>query len=175
MIQDLTKNQREVLSYFIQHPETEVHLRGLTDELELSYSSTRRGLKELKDQGFLKSEQKGNMNLYKAKGEKFRKAKKLVNLEKIEDAGLTEFLEKELRPETVVLFGSYLEGKDRESSDIDLAVIGGREKELDLTDFEEQLGREIHLTQVENLEHEEKEFKNTLANGLVLQGYIEVI
>jgi len=175
MIQSLTKNQIEVLNYFVQHPESEVHLRGLSDELELSYSSTRRGLKELREQGLLESEEKGNMTLYRSEGEKFRKAKKLVNLEKIEGSGLSEFLEKELRPEAIVLFGSYLEGQDREDSDIDLAVIGGREKKIELTSFEEQLGRKIQLTTIQKLEDEGKEFKNTLANGLVLQGYMEVI
>jgi len=175
MIRNLTKNQREVLNYFIKNPKSEVHLRGLTEEIELSYSSTRRGLKELRDRGFLESEEKGNMTLYRPVGKKFREAKKLVNLENLENSGLTEFLEKELRPEAVVLFGSYLEGQDRKDSDIDLAVVGGRDKELNLTDFEEQLSREIQLTKVEDLEDEEREFKNTLANGLVLQGYMEVV
>ena len=175
MIQNLTKNQREVLNYFIQNLDSEIHLRGLSEEIELSYSSTRRGLKELRKQGLLESEGKGNMKLYRPSGEKFRKVKKLINLEKLEDSGLIEFLEKELRSEAIVLFGSYLEGRDKSESDIDLAAIGGREKELDLSSFEEEMGREIQLTRVEDLKKEDSEFRNTLANGLVLKGYLEVV
>jgi len=56
-----------------------------------------------------------------------------------------------------------------------LAVIGGRDIEVNLSDFEEKLGREIQLTRVENLKEESAEFRNTLANGLILQGYLEVV
>lgn len=174
MIKELTSNERRVLEYFAERPE-EIHIRGLSEKLEMPYPSVRKALKHLEEKGFVESDKTSNMTFYSPADEKFRKAKKLVNLEKIGDSGLIEFLEKELRPEAVVLFGSYLEGQDRQKSDIDLAVIEGREKHLNLADFEEKLGREIQLTQVENLKEQNKEFRNTLANGLVLQGYMEVV
>ena len=174
MIKKLTNNERRVLEYFMQRPD-EIHIRGLSEEVEMPYPSVRKALKDLEEEGFVESDEKSKMTFYSPTGEKFRKAKKLVNLEKLEDSGIANFLEKELRPEAVVLFGSFLEGRDDEDSDIDIAVISGREKDLDLKEFEETLGREIHLTEVENLKQENKEFRNTLANGLVLQGYLEVI
>jgi predicted nucleotidyltransferase len=174
MIKELTKNEREILEHFTEKPE-KIHIRGLSEELEMPYPSVRKALKDLEEKGFLESDKKSKMTFYSPKGEKFRKAKKLINLEKLEDSGLIEFLEKELRPEAAVLFGSYLEGRDKPESDIDIAVISGRDTEPDLSDFEEKLGREIQLTRVENLKEESTEFRNTLANGLVLQGYLEVV
>lgn len=174
MIKELTKNEREVLEYFVQRPD-EIHIRGLSEEVKMPYPSVRKALKDLEEKGFVESDKKSKMTFYSPTSEKFRKAKKLVNLEKLEGSGIVEFLEKELRPEAAVLFGSYLEGRDSEDSDIDLAMIGGREKNPDLTGFEEKLGREIQLTQIENLKGENKEFRNTLANGIVLQGYLELV
>lgn len=174
MIQNLTKTEREVLEHFTRRPE-EIHVRGLSEQLDISYSSVRRALKSLEEKAFLESDKKSKMTFYSPAGEKFREVKKLINLENLQISGLTEYLGKELRPEAVVLFGSFLEGRDDENSDIDLAVISGREKDLDLTEFEEELDREIQITQVENLKEESKEFRNTLANGLVLQGYLEVV
>ena len=175
MIQELTKTEREVLQYFIRDSDKDIHVRGLSDELDISYSTVRRVLKDLEEKGLLERDKKSKMTFYSPTGEKFREVKKLVNLENLESSGLIQHLEKELRPEAVVLFGSYLQGRDDEESDIDLAVVGGRKKELDLTDFEKELGREIQTILVENLEDESREFRNTLANGFVLQGYLEVV
>ena len=174
MIKKLTNNEREVLEHFIERPE-DIHIRGLSEELGMPYPSVRKALNDLEEKGFLESDKKSKMTFYSPDGEKFRRAKKLVNLERLEDSGVVEFLEKKLRPEAVVLFGSYLEGRDNLESDIDLAVIGGRDRDLDLSDFEEDLDREIELTKISDIEEENTEFKNTLANGLVLQGYLEVV
>ena len=127
MIKELTKNEREILEHFIEEPE-DIHIRGLSEELEMPYASVRKALKDLEEKEFVESDKKSKMTFYFPKGEKFRKAKKLVNLEKLEDSGLIEFLEKKFRSEALVLFGSYLEGRDSEDSDIDLAIIEGREK-----------------------------------------------
>lgn len=174
MIRELTSNEGEILEYFAERPD-EIHIRGLSEEVGMPYASVRKALKDLEEKEFVKSDKKSKMTFYSPTDKKFREAKKLVNLEKLEDSNLVDFLEKELRPEAVVLFGSFLEGRDDQDSDIDLAVIGGRNKDLDLTEFEEELCREIQTTQVENLREENEEFKNTLANGLVLQGYLEVM
>lgn len=174
MIKELTNNERKVLEYFIQRPD-EIHIRGLSEEVEMPYPSVRKALKDLEEKGFVESDKKSKMTFYSPTDEKFRRAKKQVNLEKLGDSGLTESLEEKLRPEAIVLFGSYLEGRDSEDSDIDIAVIGGRNKNPDLTSFEERLGREIQITQIENLKEESREFRNNLANGLVIQGHLEVV
>lgn len=174
MIKELTSNEREILEFFTEKPD-EIHIRGLSEEVGMPYPSVRKALKDLEEKGFVESDKKSKMTFYSPADEKFRKAKKMINLENLQSSGLIERLEKELRPEAVVLFGSYLEGRDSEDSDIDLAVIGGREKNLDIEEFEEKLGRQIQLTEIEDLKEENSEFRNTLANGLVLQGYLEVV
>ena len=175
MIENLTKAETKTLMYFISNPGAEMHIRGLAGEIESSYSAVRDSLESLEAEGYLKEKREGNLKKYSPTGEKFRKIKQVINMKKIQESGLTEQLEEELRPEAVVLFGSYLEGRDTKGSDIDIAVINCRDQKIDLSSFEEDLDREIQLTRIKNLEEESREFRNTLANGLVLQGYMEVV
>lgn len=175
MIQNLTSNQRKVLDYFVTNPGSEIHVRGLTEEVDISYTSVRRALKQLEEKGFLEKDEKSKMTFYTTSDGEFRKVKKIINLDRLENSSIADYLDEELRPEAIVLFGSYLEGQDKEESDIDLAVIGSRDKELDLSSFEEELGREIQITRVKNIWDETAEFKNTLANGMTLKGYLQVV
>jgi len=73
-----------------------------------------------------------------------------------------------------VLFGSYSRGEDDEGSDIDLAVINGKEAAIDLSEYERELDREINVQET-RLEEAGENFKTTLANGIVLTGYLEVM
>ena len=50
----------------------------------------------------------------------FKKQKKIFNYQAIIESGLIEFLEDELMPKSIVLFGSFQKGDDVEDSDIDL-------------------------------------------------------
>lgn len=166
-----------MLEYFFQHPRDTVHIRGLSEQLDSPYPTVRKALQSLEDKGLLEGEKKAQMTLYSVpeKSTSFREAKQLYNLEKLKKSGLISFLEEQLRPDAIVLFGSYLDGRDTEESDIDLAVIGGRNREIEVAEFEEELGREVSLTRIDDPTDESTDFRNTLANGLVLQGYLEVV
>ena len=174
MIKNLTKSEFRVLEHFFLHPDKEIHLRGFSTEIGIPYSTVRNSLGKLEEKGLLESEEKGNLKFYSKGDEKFLKSKKTYNIEKILGSNLAGYLEKELKPEAIVLFGSYLEGRDTEESDIDIAVVDGRKKEPDLTEFEEKLGRKIQLVYTGGPEDEKDEFINTLANGLVLKGFLKV-
>lgn len=163
------------MNYFIRNPDSDVHVRGLSKEIDMAYSTARNSLKKLQEAGFLKSDRKSKMIFYQPDGEKFRKAKQIINLKNFTDSGVIEHIEKNLKPEAIILFGSYLQGRDNEDSDIDIAIIGGRDTEIELDKFEEKLGRTIDLTYVEDAKSENKDFQNTLANGYVAQGYVELV
>ncbi|MBI2135546.1 nucleotidyltransferase domain-containing protein [Candidatus Woesearchaeota archaeon] len=78
------------------------------------------------------------------------------------------------QPEAIILFGSYEKGTDNEKSDIDIAVITNKQKLPELTRFEKKLKRKIDILTID-LKSASKEFKNSLANGIVLEGYLELI
>ncbi len=176
MIGELTNTERRVLEYFFRFPGKEVHIRGLAEELDLPYSSVREALMGLERESLLEKDEKSRMTFFSAsESDRFLRLKKVHNINRIYSIGLVDALDEELRPEAIVLFGSYLDGRDHEESDIDIAVLNGKESSLNLDLFEEELGRSIHLVELDDLEDEEKEFKNTLANGLVLKGYLELV
>ena len=58
--------------------------------------------------------------------------KRVENLRYIYDSELNEFLEENFPGTVIVLFGSYSKGEDTLKSDIDIAIIEGKEKNLDL-------------------------------------------
>lgn len=176
MVKNLTKTAEEVLEYFFKHPTQEKHIRGLAEETDISYSTIRNSLQELLEEGLVEKREESKMVFYSGnfQSQRFRNLKKVFNIYSLYRSGLVEELEEELRPDAVVLFGSYLKGSDREKSDVDIAIVNGREISLDLSNFESKLGRGIHLVQIPDLKKEDKEFKNTLANGYVLKGYLSV-
>ncbi|MDY6774156.1 MAG: nucleotidyltransferase domain-containing protein [Candidatus Nanohaloarchaea archaeon] len=174
MIENLSNPDLEVLDYFVRRPGEKVHVRGLSKELDASYSTVRKSLEQLQGLGYLEVEAEAKMKFYTT-GPRFEEFKRLRNLEMLGDSGLVDRLEEEFRPDALVLFGSFLSGKDTGESDIDIAVVGGRDAQPELEEFEEFLGRRLQLVRVEDVRSEEREFKNTLANGYVLSGYLEVV
>lgn len=177
MIQKLTKSEVDVLEHFFQHPTRDVHIRGLADTMDLPYSSVRNALHELESQGFLTRREESKMTFFAANRENdtFQQQKRIYNLQALYDSGAVAALEQAYRPDALVLFGSYLQGTDRETSDIDIAIVNGRDAEIDLDEYEDELERTFQLVEVADVREEEPEFRNTLANGYVLSGHLTVI
>ena len=177
MSRKLTKTSESVLDYFYRYPDREVHIRGLADETGIAYSSVRNALESLESEGLVTKREESKMTFYSANrndGE-FKRRKRLRNLRQLYETGMVETLEHQLRPDALVLFGSYLEGNDRSDSDIDIAVVNGRTADVDLSEFEESLGRTLQLVAIDDARDEKQDFRNTLANGFVLSGHLTVI
>ena len=82
-------------------------------------------------------------------------------------------------PEAIVLFGSFAKGEDIEESDIDILVISSQKNNENLEDFanlfEKELNRKINIHILPSLAKSSNEFKNAVANGIVLHGYLKII
>lgn len=177
MIQKLTRTAEEVLAFFFRHPTGEIHIRGLSDAANIPYSSVRNALQELDERGLVAKREESKMTFYTANRDDsvFRRRKRLHNLQVLYDSGVVDVLEGTFRPDAIVLFGSYLEGADREDSDVDIAVVNGRDADVDLGEYEAEIGRAFQVVQTSDPTEEEPEFRNTLANGYLLAGYLEVV
>jgi len=101
---------------------------------------------------------------------KIMQLKRVDNLKQIYELGLVDFLDKEFAGATIILFGSYSRGDDLINSDIDIAVIGRKEKGIDLKKYEEQLERKININYYASFDKIHKNLKENLANGIVLSG-----
>jgi predicted nucleotidyltransferase len=105
---------------------------------------------------------------------KVMQLKRVDNLRNIYGSGLADFLEKEYAGATIVLFGSYSRGEDTNSSDIDIAVIGRKEKTIDLAKYEREFERKININFYSSFDKIHKNLKENLANGILLAGGFEL-
>ena len=127
-------------------------------------------VKAFKKSGYVKEEKVGNRREIRASmDQEFLDAKRVWNLRQVSESGLLGAL-REQNAKAVVLFGSYSRGGDTEGSDIDIAIIGGKEFEIGM--FEKRLHRKISLHAMKS--GIPKDLLTNLANGIVLDGYLEV-
>lgn len=168
-------NKYKVLRQFFLRPSKKHQLRELSRQTGISYPSVRDYTNKLVEDGFIKKIDEGTYPGYKADlNEKFKVYKKNETVRMLQESGLVEKIEKELRPSAIVLFGSASRGEDTEESDIDILVVAGQGK-FDTGKYEEKFHREINI---QFMSHEEildnTEFSNSLANGIVLKGFLKV-
>ena len=87
---------------------------------------------------------------------------------------IVNFLENNFPGCTIILFGSFSRGDDIFDSDIDIAIIGIKEKEIPLEKFEKILERAINLNFYRNTREIHKHLRENIFNGIVLRGGIEL-
>ncbi|MFA6073015.1 MAG: nucleotidyltransferase domain-containing protein [Candidatus Woesearchaeota archaeon] len=118
---------------------------------------------------------KMNLNLISLnRNQRTLKLKQLENLKQIYELELTEYLEENYPGTTIILFGSYAKGEDTTTSDIDIAIIGTKNKKINLGIFEKRLERQINVNTYKSIKEINKELKENLFNGLILSGGIEL-
>jgi predicted nucleotidyltransferase len=106
--------------------------------------------------------------------EKVAYMKRIFNLNSIYESGLDFFLEDKFPSATIVLFGSYARGDDTLKSDIDIAIIGTKERNIDMKKYEGVLEREIILQFYDSFSKIHKNLKENIFNGVVYSGGIEL-
>ncbi len=173
----VTSTTDRLLRFFLEHPTREAHLRELERTLKISLPWIRKLAATLVAEGFLVQRRERGLVLLKAHrdDERFRALKRSVNLYTLYESGLVAALTDAYNhPQAIVLFGSFARGEDTETSDIDVAVVTTRSARPDLTIFERRLHRKVRLQELRP-KRIEKEFLNTLANGIILSGYLEAV
>jgi predicted nucleotidyltransferase len=100
--------------------------------------------------------------------------KRADNLKQIYESGLADFLEKEFAGASIILFGSYSRGEDIINSDMDIAVIGRKDKLINTTNYEKLLERTININFYDSFKKIHKHLKENLCNGIILIGSVEL-
>jgi predicted nucleotidyltransferase len=100
--------------------------------------------------------------------------KRADNLEQLYDSGLTQHLYDTFPSATIILFGSYAFGEDTANSDIDLAIVGAKQKDVALDAFSKALERPITLHCFDSFSSIDKHLLNNILNGIVLKGSVEL-
>jgi len=170
-----SENSCLIIETMFDDPRGEFYVRGLADETGLAPSTVSRITRELGKQELLEINEEGVRNRIRPKNESdaFKDLKKSYNLYILSSSGLVNEIMGDAIPEALVLFGSYSRGEDKKSSDIDIALINGRQIDVELESYEEKFNREINIHNIE-LEEVGENFIETLANGVVLRGHLEL-
>jgi predicted nucleotidyltransferase len=182
--QKWTRLQEEIFRFLCINAGQTFNLRGIAKNLKKSPTAISNSLKTLKKEKIINVSKDKKMNLLAIElnrnNKKTIELKRIKNLELIYESRLVDFLEEKFPGTTIILFGSYSRGYDvwinkieENRSDIDIAVIGAKQTELDLTIFEKILERKINLNFYEDWKIH-KHLKDNILNGIVLVGGVDL-
>jgi len=175
---ELTNLQQEILRVLFIKAGESLNQRQLANLLNVSPPAVMKALPSLKEKSLIKIQQDKETRRWSIElnrsNHKVMQLKRVDNLKLVYESGLTDFLEKECAGGTIILFGSYSRGEDTVSSDIDLAVIGRKNKRIDVINFEKMLQRKININFYESFRNVHKHLKENLCNGILLIGGVEL-
>lgn len=175
---ELTNLQQKILRLLFIKAGISLNAHGIARILEVSQPAVSKALPLLEKEGLIKvNKDKDSKRLSIALNRGNHHVvwlKRADNLKQIYESGLAQFLY-DIYPEAIViLFGSYAFGEDTTSSDIDLAIIGAKEKELDLTKFHKMLERAIIINHYASFKSIDRHLLNNILNGITIKGAVEL-
>jgi len=171
-----TRLQNEIFRLLCIKVGTLINKRTIAEALKVSPTAVSKALPLLEKENLIKIKKDPKMNLtlieLNRDNEKVMQLKRVENLKMLYESGLDHYLENSFPGTVIILFGSYSYGEDTVSSDIDIAIIESKGKELDLEEFEEELEREININFYDDFNEVNNNLKSNLFNGIVLSGRI---
>jgi len=170
------------LKLFFDEPTKEFHLRQLARLFKKNPVTVKRYLGKYTKNGVLTRKKERRLELYSANPEGFyyTEYKKIYNRLKLIESGLLDFLKKEFSLPLIILFGSYEKGEDNKNSDIDLFVLTEIKKDMDFKKYEKGIGKSIQLhimnrKEFQKAKKDNPDLINSIINGSILHGFIEVL
>jgi len=137
--QGLTILQQEILRLLFAKSGMSLNQRGVARMLDVSQPAVMKSLPGLKKKNLIKINQDKESRRWAIEFNRDNllalQLKRVDNLKQIYESGLFTFLKEELPGAVIILFGSYSRGDDTIYSDIDIAIIGRKEKNIKLEKF----------------------------------------
>jgi len=165
--------EQQVFSLMCVRAGERLSQREIAQSLGVSPTAVASAVRKLA--GYVRVERTKNINFVSLDRESAKTIalKRVENLKNVYQSGLLDYLEDELPGGTIVLFGSYSRGEDALSSDIDIAVIGRKDKLLRLEPHEKALHRKINVSFYERWSSIHKHLRNNILSGILLAGSVE--
>lgn len=155
---ELTK---KLLNYFFINPWEKLYVNEISRKFNLDKRNLVKKIKELEQEGILKSESRGNLKLYSIdKGYRLYSEYKNIILKTF---GLGDKLRKIIQStpgiKEAYIYGSYALGKMGAHSDIDLLIVGNHnilQLQRKLNQLQKETDREINVVNMDNKEYENR-------------------
>jgi len=175
--QELTILQQEILRVLFAKVGKSLNQRQIAKILEVSQAGIIKALPKLKEKDYVRVNQDEESKRWAIElntdNPKVIQLKRGDNLKKIYESGLVDHLQKEFPGGTIILFGSYSRGEDTIDSDIDIAIIGRKEKDIGFG-FNKRLEKEININFYPSFKEIHKHLKDNILNGIILSGSVEL-
>ena len=164
------KNQKwdKILWLLFEHPRKRFTIRQISKATRIPASSIQRYVKEIRKEGLITNENKVASSNYA----KFTKA--FFMIDKLFKSGLIAYLDKELAPSTIIVFGSARKGEYNHESDVDIFVETTKEAKVELREFEKKTGHVIQLFTEKDVNELPPHLFNNVVNGIKLAGFLKV-
>lgn len=168
-------NVYKILELFIEFPVKDFSVRGIARTLKLSHATVLKYISDLLKLNLIKKKKETLYPTFYANTEsqKYKFYKKNYLIFKLINSGVVDFIQKQVLPSCIVLFGSGAKAVFTEKSDIDIFV-EAKESLLDISKYEKLLGKKINLLFEQDISNLSKELRNNIINGVVLYGFIKV-
>jgi len=174
----LTNLQQDVLKLLFVKAGISLNQRQISKILEVSPPAVMKALPKLEKENLIKLQQDKETKRWSIELNRdhhtVMQLKRVDNLKNVYVSGMADFLEKEFAGATIILFGSYSRGEDLINSDIDIAIVGRKDKLIDLTKYEKMLERKINLNFYDTFHNIHKRLKENLCNGINIVGCVEL-
>lgn len=174
----LTNLQQGILRLLFIRSGTSLNQRRISNILEVSQPAVNKALPRLEKENLIKIEQDKESKRWSIELDRDNQQviwlKRADNLKQIYESGLAQFLTDNLAGSIIILFGSYAFGEDTDKSDIDLAVFGIKQKNINIEKFEKILERNIIINYYSSFKPIEKYLLNNLLNGITIKGTVEL-
>jgi len=167
--------QQEIARFLAMKSGKSFNALNLANALKVSPTAIAKSLNQLEKEGLIKIKKDKRFSIeFNRDNPRAIAFKRVENLRLIYESGLSEVLFEEFPGATIILFGSYSYGEDTISSDIDVAIIGSKEKEIKTDKFEKALGKKIILHFYPSFKEIHKNLKENILNGILLKGGVEL-
>lgn len=179
---ELTAAYERVMQWFFAYPTREIGLSDLAEALNISKTTAHNAVKMLEQEGFLIVEVLGRVWRISCNTQHtYNYTRKVAyHLRLLYETNCLEAIHALIpNPKAIVLFGSYRKGDDVEKSDIDIAVEVADTQRLDIVElgvipqfgFRKDVVVNLHIF---SRERTEPNLFANIANGIVLEGFLEV-
>lgn len=170
-------NKKKIMELFFDFPLKNFYLREISRKTKVAITSVKRYVNEMVNEKIIIKVNKEIYPSFRSNREgddlTFKFYKKLNMVERLQISGVLDYVEDKCGPKNIILFGSASRGEDSEGSDIDLFA-QSKEINLNLSQFEKKLNREINIFFEKDFSKLSEELKNNILNGIILRGYLEV-
>ncbi|MBN2097927.1 MAG: nucleotidyltransferase domain-containing protein [Candidatus Omnitrophica bacterium] len=180
MISLKSKVTGKILNYFFLNPDSSLYVNELSEKLGLDKRNLVKKLRELEEEGFLRSESRGNLKLYSGnkKYPLYNEYKKIV----LKTLGLEHKLNDLLKGikgiKMAYIYGSYAEDKLSVHSDIDLLIVGSHKiisLQKKLNSLQKEIDREINAVNMDEGDfNQRKKTGDPFVKGILENRHIEI-